>query len=213
MGDLVNAIQGSIETALSEVNTVAPGVIVSFNAATNRAVVKPSLPKALADGRDLPPPNIFEAAVAWPAGGGMLATWPLRPGDGVLLLFAQRSLEGWLSGNDAAPDDPRRFDLTDCVVVPGLKATGVSADPDAVQCTFSGTTVRLEAGGISRITGTKLYVTADIEHVGNVQHNGNTSQAGNTTVTGDVVAGTISLKTHRHLGVQTGAGITGLPTP
>ena len=129
-------------------------------------MVKASLPKALADGRDLPAPNIHEVAVAWPGGGGMLTTWPLKPGDGVLLVFAQRSLEGWLSGNDAAPDDPRHFDLSDCVAVPGLRATGISADPDAVQCTFGGTTVRLEPGGVSRITGTTLHINADIRHTG-----------------------------------------------
>ena len=135
-------------------------------------MVKASLPKALADGRDLPAPNIHEVAVAWPGGGGMLTTWPLKPGDGVLLVFAQRSLEGWLSGNDAAPDDPRHFDLSDCVAVPGLRATGISADPDAVQCTFGGTTVRLEPGGVSRITGTTLHINADIRHVGSTLQTG-----------------------------------------
>ena len=142
--------------------------------------------------------------MAWPGGGGMLTTWPLRPGDGVLLVFAQRSLEGWLSGNDAAPDDPRRFDLSDCVAVPGLRATGISADPDAVQCTFGGTTVRLEPGGVSRITGTTLFINADIRHVGD------TLQTGTTAVSGDVLAGTVSLKTHVHT-ASGGSGIGGPP--
>ena len=158
MSDLVSAFQSATEAALSEFEYGVSGVLISYNPATNRAVVKTSLPKALADGRDLPAPNIHEVVVAWPGGGGMQTTWPLRPGDGMLLVFGQRSLEGWLSGNDAAPDDPRRFDLSDCIAVPGLRATGISADPDAVQCTFGGTTVRLEPGGISRITATTLHI-------------------------------------------------------
>jgi hypothetical protein len=216
VSDIVNAIQGAIETSLSDVNTSIPGTIISYDPATNRAVVKPSLPKALADGRALDAPNIHEVAVAWPAGGGMLMTWPLKPGDGVELRFAQRSLEGWLSGNEQAPDDPRRFDMSDCIADPGLKATGISADPDAVQCTFDGTTVRLEPGGISRITGTKLYVTADIEHVGNTVHNGNVTQTGNltqtgsTTATGNIVAGAVSLRQHTHLN-SGGSGTGGPP--
>jgi phage baseplate assembly protein V len=37
--------------------------------------------------------------------------------------------------------------------------------------------------------------------------------SGNIEVTGDVKAGTVSLKTHIHPGVQTGSGSTGTPTP
>lgn len=43
---------------------------------------------------------------------------------------------------------------------------------------------------------------------------GNVELSGNLTVTGgDVVADNISLKTHKHIGVQPGAGISGIPTP
>lgn len=40
---------------------------------------------------------------------------------------------------------------------------------------------------------------------------GTVNVTGNLMATGDVVAGTISLKTHRHGGVQTGSGNTGAP--
>lgn len=40
---------------------------------------------------------------------------------------------------------------------------------------------------------------------------GNITIAGSVTVQGDVTAGGISLKTHKHSGVQTGGGISGFP--
>jgi phage baseplate assembly protein gpV len=40
---------------------------------------------------------------------------------------------------------------------------------------------------------------------------GNLYVDGTITVTGDVVAGTVSLKTHKHLGVVPGGGVSGVP--
>ena len=54
LSDLVSAFQSATEAALSDVNTASPGNLISYNHDTNRAVVRASLPKALADGRDLP---------------------------------------------------------------------------------------------------------------------------------------------------------------
>lgn len=62
--------------------------------------------------------------------------------------------------------------------------------------------VAAEGGGAANITMT-----------GNITHTGNTNQTGSTTVTGEVTAGSIPLTTHKHTGVQTGAGNTGGPTP
>ena len=43
--DFVEAIQLMIESTLADINTNAPGEIVSYDAATNRAVVKLSYAK------------------------------------------------------------------------------------------------------------------------------------------------------------------------
>lgn len=37
--------------------------------------------------------------------------------------------------------------------------------------------------------------------------------SGNIQTSGEITAGTIALKTHRHTGVQTGGGTSGGPTP
>lgn len=65
---------------------------------------------------------------------------------------------------------------------------------NGVKLTVGGTVLNVLSGGVE-ITG-KLTVSQDIETTG-----------------GDVKAQAITLKTHKHLGVQAGSGTTGLPTP
>src|SRR5690349_17684852 len=97
---LVQAIQIASETALSQVNTVMPGKVVSVSSDGSRVVVQPSMPKGLASGETLDPPQIVQVPVVWPRAqaGKAGMTMPLRPGDPVMLHFSQRSLDGWLSG-------------------------------------------------------------------------------------------------------------------
>lgn len=214
---LISALQATMETALSDVNTAMPGKVVSVDG--NRVVVKPTMPKALANGQSLEAPNIVRVPVVWPmAQGGRLGlTMPLRPGDGVLLVFSQRGLEGWLSGQETAPDDPRRFDLSDAIAIPGLLPNGPEPDTDEVQLFFNNTTVRLlpdgsaivqndngsltlQADGQCSYSGPKMTINAD------VQVNG-TLRASN-----DVFAGTVSLHNHVHNN-SGGTGIGGTPVP
>lgn len=211
--ELISALQAVTETHLSEVNTTMPGKVISYDPATNRATVRPSLPKMLASGEPLPPPDVVRVPVVWPKGSGGTVglTLPLKPGDGVMLHFAQRSLEGWLEGQDVAPDDPRRFDLVDAVAVPGLAATGISANKDDVELHFGPVKLRLkpDGGATLETAGGNLTISAD----GVAAFTGpRVTVSGDVIVQGDVVAGTISLRNHKHVGVQSGGSLTGVPT-
>lgn len=209
--EFVSQVQAAFETQLSEVRTTCPGKLVSYDNATNRAVVKPSLPKALADGRDLDSPNIHEVPVAWPMGGGFIMTWPLRPGDGLTLSFAERSLEGWLSGNDRAPDDPRRFDISDCIAEPNLKATGVSPDNNSVVMSFSGGEIRMEGNGVIRMKGSRMFIEMPVQTTSTVETGGNILSHGRVDADSDIVASQkVSLLTHRH-SASGGTGTGGPP--
>ena len=188
MSEIADAIEAAVAGKLGEINTIMPGRVVSYDATRNRAVVQPVLPKMLADGSTLAPPAIHEVPILWPTGGGAVITLPLQAGDEVWLEFSQRSLEGWLAGNDAAPDDPRQFDLTDCVARPGGGRDVAGVDTEAVVVGHGASALRMLPDGTSYLTGT-LFVS------------------------GDVVAGTVSLKTHVHTGVTAGAAISGPPQP
>jgi len=145
INEIVEALQLLLESSLSDINTAAPGTIISYDAARNRAIVRPSLPKALSNDDKLDPPQIVEVPVVWPAIGGGKAsfTMPLQPGDGVMLSFQQRSLEGWLDGNMQKPDDPRQFDLSDCVAHPGLSHNGTVAHPTNIVLKFDQSSITL----------------------------------------------------------------------
>lgn len=189
--DLIDALQLLVETSLGDVNTSVPGTVVSYDAAKNRAVVKPAFPKMIANGDTLDAPQIVEVPIVWPASGGGSAsfTMPLKPGDGVMLSFQQRSLEGWLAGKTEAPDDPRTFDLSDCVAIPGCSATGTTAHEDDVVLKFGESEVRIKPGNIISIGNAKGGVTIDAD--GNM-----TLKAQSIKV--DTPARSFTLELHRH---------------
>ncbi len=67
-------------------------------------------------------PVVTNVPVIWPGAGGMRVTFPIVPGDTVLLVFSDRSLDLWLAqGGEVDPLDPRRHALSDAVAIPGLR--------------------------------------------------------------------------------------------
>jgi len=185
------SIQQTVETMLGDINTQSPGTIVSYDAATNRAIVKPALPKRLANDEELQSPQIVEVPVVWTSSGGGKAgiTFPLQPGDGVMLSFQQRSMEGWLDGKNTMPDDPRQFDLSDCVAIPGLQASGISAHSDDVVLKFDKTIVTLKKDGSLVMGNDKGGITIDAD--GNITLKGQSIKV-------DTPAKAFTLETHRH---------------
>jgi hypothetical protein len=212
MSDFVTALQASIEAQTSEINTSQPGVLVSYDPDRNRAVVRPAMQKRLADGSALDAPQIFEVPVVWPMGAGGTAglTLPIKPGDGMLLHFSQRSLEGWASGDSGAPDDPRHFDLSDAVATPGLVALGITVNATDAEFRFGDAKLRLrpDGGAVLEVAGGSLTIDAD----GTAAFVGpKVTVSGDVEVVGYVTAGTVSLRNHVHLGVQPGGGLSGIP--
>jgi len=223
---VIRALQQMIETSLADVNTQIPGTIVSYDAARNRAVVRPDLPKRIASDEPLAPPNIVEVPIQWASSGGGKAslTMPLKPGDGVMLAFQQRSLEGWLSGNKSMPDDPRQFDLSDCVAIPGVAPGGIAAHPDDVLLKSDKSQLRITPDNVVTIGNDKGSINIDgdgnITIVGksvNIINAGITIDgSGNVTIHGNSItvnAGGkhFNLEHHTHSGIQPGSSNTNQP--
>jgi len=211
---VVNQMMTAIEVALSEVNTTMPGVLVKYDPATNLATVKPTLPKRLADGSELPAPEIISAPVVWPSaqGGKVRITMPLKGGDPVMIHFSSRSLEGWLSGKTEAPDDPRMFDLSDAIVVPGLYASQLKGDGENLVIAFDKASITITPAGdfIFANDSIKIKFGAD----GVIDLHGSSIKTDTAMVSSaEITAKSIPLSTHKHIGVQPGSGSTGTPTP
>lgn len=206
----------AIDNTLAEINIAIPAKIVSYDASSVRATVKPSIPKKLANGETLMAPQIVSVPVCFPMadvnGNKAMITLPLKPNDGVLLVFSHRSIENWLSGSSDSPDDPRMFDLSDAFAMPSVNAKSPSADPENL-CVMYGTgTIKIAASGDITINAPSTRIIAPQNTIeGNLSVTGKIDCDSDITAKGEVSGKGKKLSTHKHTGVQGGNGTTGGP--
>lgn len=149
MSNVVNAIRSIISTELADVYTTLPGEVVSYDGIFVTA--RPALAKRLANGENLPAPQIVRVPVCWPVGdvrgAQALISVPLKAGDAIKLSFSARALENWLMGDNGPPDDPRQFDLSDAFATPLLRPGTIAADTDNVSIQYGPGTLKLSPAG------------------------------------------------------------------
>lgn len=118
---LTGAIQTVIDVAMESFNTCLPGTFETYDFSSQKASVQPMLTKKYADGVVQTFKPIAEVPVMFPRTKNSGITFPISRGDGCLILFTQRSMELYLnSGEISNPGDPRKFDLSDAIAIPGL---------------------------------------------------------------------------------------------
>ncbi len=130
---LHTAIVKAIRDQVQDMYTAMPGVIEAFDWRTAKARVKPQIQEVMdSSGKYKPLPVVAGVPVVFPGGAGASLTMPLAAGDTGLIIFTKHALEVWLSrGGDVAPGDPRQFDLTDAVFVPGLRPFSVTSPAES----------------------------------------------------------------------------------
>lgn len=117
---LAQVIQDAIDAKLLDVHVSMPGTIVTYDAAKQKASVQPSLQKKYATGKLITLPVITNVPVIMPRAGKAFVSLPLKAGDSVLLIFAERSIDRWSQkGGVNDPGDPRKFSLSDAFAIPG----------------------------------------------------------------------------------------------
>lgn len=104
-----------------------PGKVTKYITSTQLVNVKPLLKRALIgdDGTEIQEdiPEITNVPVIFPRGGDFFLHFPLAPGDNVLLLFMDKSIDTYIgsAGNvDLDQVDLRAHDLSDAVAIPGF---------------------------------------------------------------------------------------------
>ena len=159
---LQDAIEAIVSNVLSTVHTCIPGKIESYDHTKQMANVQPLIKKKYVDGETVNLPVIVNVPVVWMRGGGALFTFPLMQGDGVLLLFAERNIDLWLTkGGIVGPPDRRKFDLSDCIAIPGLvdfTNSNFPANNDDVMLTYSGGSFAVHNDGQIDINNGNLTV-------------------------------------------------------
>jgi hypothetical protein len=125
--DDLEALQTAMDGRQTQLHTMMPGQIVSYNAATVTAVVQPALQvfRTLADGSRQPTTlaPIHDVPVHFPGGGGHILTFPVAGGDDCMLVFAERSIDNWYQhGGVQQPSDWRMHDITDAFALVGVRS-------------------------------------------------------------------------------------------
>lgn len=178
VNEFAQGIEDMISNGIAGIHTACPATIVSFDAGTCVASVKPTMTYYKSDGTTLDYPVIIGVPVFMPKAGSSQITYPVKAGDSCLLVFAERSIDEWMGKGNSDNHDPRRYDLTDAFCFVGMcPAQSISAD-----------NVEVINGG------TKISLTPSntINVIGNI------NVQGTITCTGDVQGGGISLISHVH---------------
>ena len=219
MSDLSKLLRIAHQEQSRNMHVALPGVIVSYDSKSQSASVKPSLNRRV-NGEDEVTPVINDVPVIFPRSGGAFMTFPVRAGDGCLLIFVERSLDEWKGGSgEIAPDDPRSFDLSDAVAIMGLVDSKSGGGSDDVVIKYGSSTVTIGSGSVKVESPSVTVDAASSTFNGNVAINGNLGVTGDMNsqgplnITGPSVShnGKNIGATHTHSGVQTGGGNTGAP--
>lgn len=155
---LAQAISTSFISMMEDVHTSMPGEVNNFDG--KFATVKPLIKKVFIDGDVLDLPNLVKVPIIFPRTKTSGIVFPISRGDGVLLLFTERAIERWKStGSASEPGDPRRFDLSDAVAIPGLFSEAqdaLSSSDSALEIHNSGQTITIKKNGDLEIGGSNL---------------------------------------------------------
>lgn len=132
---LAESLRRVLSAARSEIHTAIPGIVRSYDAATQTADVEPgvllplpALSEESEDGRERLP-ILPSVPVAWPRAGGFFLHFPLSAGDTVLLVFCESDTGSFRGSGDVSdPGTPERHGLSGAVAIPGYVTR---PDPEA----------------------------------------------------------------------------------
>ena len=121
--DVVETLENWLDDQLFDVHTMIPGQILNYEGHTTRkATVQPQVKLRNRFNKIVDIQPITDVPVMFPSSSNFNMLFPLNRGDGVLLLFAESGIGNFLNSTNEIvdADDLNRFELTDCIAIPGL---------------------------------------------------------------------------------------------
>lgn len=117
----------AMDARLARVRVALPGRVEAYDPSSQQAEVQP----LIMDGDEDPDnggarvarqlPKLLSVPIQFPGSGKFRITWPVNPGDTVLLVFTSSAIDYWLAvGGMVDPADDRNHDISDAVAIPGL---------------------------------------------------------------------------------------------
>ena len=215
-------LKALIDREIADVRTAIPGRIVSFDAATQLATVRPLIRRRVTVGanvENVDMPEIQRVPVVMPHSqtAGFSVTMPVREGDDVMLTFSDRSIDTWVQdGDDQDIPEPvasRHHDISDAIAV-----IGCTPENRAISGYFGGG-IQIRNGDGSRhveVTDSTVVIQAESVTITVANDNveiespvtrisGDVIVGGDVIVNGDTIASGVSLVNHIHTGDSGGS--------
>jgi hypothetical protein len=118
-------ITDAIMSNIAKIHTALPGKFESFDG--KFASVKPLIKKKYVDGVIEALPVISGVPVVFPSTGEFQLSFPIKKGDGCLIIFSERDISNWVAkGTDSEPAEPSKYDLSDAIAIPGLFSPAIT---------------------------------------------------------------------------------------
>ena len=228
LDDPVEAQRAALDGRQAEIWTALPGIFQSFDPEALTASVQPAIRGEVAGetgtARTVDMPLLVDVPVVFPHGGGYSLTFPIRPGDECLVVFASRCIDAWWqSGGIQSPAEARMHDLSDGFAIPGpwsqaanigdvsASAVQLRSDDGASCVEITGQAVNIKSPGKIVLDAPLVEVAGPLVQTGAKGSGPSSFKGGFTNTGGRIESNGISLETHTHSGVQTGGGSTGGP--
>lgn len=156
------AIQAKIAKNLK---VALPGIIKKYDYKKQMADIELP-PDVLSDGYTMKMPTLSGVPVLFPRCGGASITFPVKQGDGCLVVFLDRDSRQWFGGTPKEkPQTGRAHSLNDAVAFVGLmpfSQEGAATNNNDLKIEYSGSKIRLTPDKIIHIeAGKKINVKTD----------------------------------------------------
>jgi hypothetical protein len=217
-GDAVEAARVAVEGVLAASWTSMPGIINTFDPARQTCSVQPSVRARVQGLRgayewvDLP--LCLDCPVYFPAGGGVSLTFPVKPGDECLLVFADRCIDAWWqSGGVQNQADLRMHDLSD-----GFAFVGVASLPRVVPAISTAAAQLRNTSGATRVSvspdgsidvAAEVAVTVTAPTITAAATGVATISGATVNINGQLVINGLPYAAHTHTGVRQGTDTSG----
>ena len=221
--DPEEALRALMDAERAKMWTSAPGKVVKYNAEKQtisvQLLVKSFVKQPDGSQKAVEIPVLEDVPVQFPGGGGQSMTFPVKPGDEVLVIFTSRSPDSWQQSGGGesgeVPTDAGMHNLSS-----GFASLGYRSNPKALKDVSTTetqlrsddgkTVVGLSGSGINVKTDQSVSVdaAAGVSMTGGA---GNINFSGTLKVTGEIELNGIPLSTHKHTGVTPGGGTSAGP--
>ena len=130
--ELVQEIENKITTMINNVHTALPGTIQTFDPSTCTATVLPTGSYITPNKKEMAYPAIPGTPVIIPQyeGQNAVIAFPIKPGDGCLILFSEQQLDYFLYG---ASSSELHHDMSNAIAIVGLFNVASTAIQEACE--------------------------------------------------------------------------------